>query len=275
MRNKSKMVLSAVGLLIICVYLFPIYWMINSSFKKLDEIFAPIPTFFPQNPTVENFVEIFSETYGFNNFMLNSVIVSTSVMILTLLLCAPAAYALARKNIKGLPFLIGFVLIIQMFPASVLALPIFSMLSRVDLVNTIFSVILATMTISMPFCIVVLRTFFISLPKDLESAAMVDGCSAWGTFLKIMVPISKTGIMTCAAFSFVFAWGEFMYSLVMLNDKALWTVTLGMRNFEGQYGTQWGPLMAAAVVCSLPVIIIFLLAQKYVVSGVTAGSVKG
>ena len=131
------------------------------------------------------------------------------------------------------------------------------------------------MTISVPFCIVVLRTFFISLPKDLEQAALVDGCGIWGTFLRIVLPISKTGVMTCAAFSFVHAWGEFMYSLILLTDQEYWPITLGMRQFDGQYGTQWGEMMAVASVCSLPVIFIFLVAQKYIVSGVTAGSVKG
>jgi multiple sugar transport system permease protein len=277
MKNiKLRRVLFPIaGFLIMCLYLFPIYWMIISSMKTTTEIFAVPPTFFPNEITFESYATIFSPQNQFQKYILNSIIISVSTMLLTILLCTPAAYGLARKKVKCVGILIAFVLIIQMFPSSMLSLPLFTLFSQLHLTDSYISVILANMTISMPFAIVVLRTFFISLPKDLESAALVDGCTVWGTFLRIMVPISKTGIMTCAAFSFVFAWGEFMYSLILLNDQKYWPITLGIRQFDGQYGTQWGEMMAVAVVCSLPVILIFLFAQKYIVSGVTAGSVKG
>lgn len=276
-KNKKlkKILLPILGVLLICVYLFPIYWMIISSLKTSTEIFATVPTFFPQDITFDNYKNIFSAQSQFQDFILNSVFISFANTIFTILLSAPAAYGLARRKIKGVGFLIIFVLIVQMFPSSMLASPLYSLFSKMGLTNSYISVILANMTISIPYCIVVLRTFFISLPQDLAEAALVDGCGIWGTFLRIMVPVSKTGIMTCAAFSFVYAWGEFMYSLTLLNDQKYWPITLGMRLFQGQYGTQWGEMMAAATVCSLPVILIFIFTQKYIVSGVTAGSVKG
>ncbi len=275
MKKTNKILFPIVGFAIMCIYLFPIYWMVISSLKKTTEIFASVPTFFPTEITVESFKNIFSKQSQFQKYILNSVLISSVNTVLTIILSAPAAYGLARKKIKGVGFLIIFVLVVQMFPASMLASPLYSLFSKLGLTNSYISVIFANMTISVPYCIAVLRTFFVSLPSDLAEAALVDGCGIWGTFLRIIVPISKTGIMTCAAFSFVFAWSEFMYSLTLLNDQKYWPITLGMRLFDGQYGTQWGELMAAATVCSLPVILIFLVAQKYIVSGVTAGSVKG
>lgn len=277
MKNKkiNKVLLPVVGFIFICIFLFPIYWMVISSLKTSAEIFATVPTFFPQELTFESYKNIFSGQSQFQKYIINSIIISTANTILTILVSAPAAYGLARRKVKGVGFLIIFVLIVQMFPASMLASPLYSLFSKMGLTNSYISVVFANMTISIPYCIVVLRTFFISLPKDLAEAALVDGCGIWGTFLRIIVPISKTGIMTCAAFSFVFAWGEFMYSLTLLNDQKYWPITLGMRLFDGQYGTQWGEMMAAATVCSLPVILIFIFTQKYIVSGVTAGSVKG
>lgn len=275
MKKTSKILLPVAGFVIMCIYLFPIYWMVISSLKNTTEIFAAVPTFFPKEITFESFKNIFSKQSQFQKYILNSVFISSVSMVLTIILSAPAAYGLARKRIKGVGFLIIFVLVVQMFPASMLASPLYSLFSKFGLTDSYTSVIFANMTISIPYCIAVLRTFFVSLPNDLAEAALVDGCGIWGTFLRIIVPISKTGIMTCAAFSFVFAWSEFMYSLTLLNDQKYWPITLGMRLFDGQYGTQWGELMAAATVCSLPVILIFLIAQKYIVSGVTAGSVKG
>lgn len=275
MKKTSKIILPVAGFVIMCIYLFPIYWMVISSLKNTTEIFAAVPTFFPKEITFESFKNIFSKQSQFQKYILNSVFISSVSMVLTIILSAPAAYGLARKRIKGVGFLIIFVLVVQMFPASMLASPLYSLFSKFGLTDSYTSVIFANMTISIPYCIAVLRTFFVSLPNDLAEAALVDGCGIWGTFLRIIVPISKTGIMTCAAFSFVFAWSEFMYSLTLLNDQKYWPITLGMRLFDGQYGTQWGELMAAATVCSLPVILIFLIAQKYIVSGVTAGSVKG
>lgn len=274
-QDVRKIALPIAGLLLVCIYLFPIYWMIISSFKTTGEIFAAVPTFFPHEFTLESYKKIFSPQNHFQSYIVNSLIISGANMVLTLLFSVPAAYGLARKRIKGISILLAFVLVVQMFPSSMLASPLFALFSKMGLTDNYISVILANMTISVPFCIVVLRTFFISLPGDLEQAALVDGCGIWGTFLRVVLPISKTGVMTCAAFSFVFAWGEFMYSLILLTGQKCWPITLGMRQFDGQYGTQWGEMMAVATVCSLPVILIFIFAQKYIVSGVTAGSVKG
>ena len=275
MKKAKKILLPIAGIIIIGIYLFPMYWMIISSLKNTNEIFSSVPTFFPKEITFESYKNIFSPQNQFQKYVLNSFIISGANTVLTIVLSAPAAYGLARKKVRGVGFLIAFVLIVQMFPASMLASPLCSLFTKLGLSNSFVGVIFANMTISIPFCIVVLRTFFISLPSDLEDAALVDGCGVWGTFIRVIVPISKTGIMTCAAFSFVFAWGEFMYSLILLNYQKYWPLTLGMRQFDGQYGTQWGEMMAAAVICSVPVVLIFLFAQKYIVSGVTAGSVKG
>ena len=195
-------------------------------------------------------------------------------MIGTVIISTPAAYGIARKKIKGVTVFLFVVLIIQMFPSNMMALPLFAMFTHMRLTDTYLGVILANMTISIPFCILVLRTFFLSMPKDLENAALIDGCTNWGTFFKIILPLSQTGITTCATFSFLFAWGEFIYSLILLNSKDLWPITVGMRGFVGQHGTSWGELMAISVVSSLPIILIFVFTLRYIISGITAGAVK-
>ncbi|MFI3211972.1 MAG: carbohydrate ABC transporter permease [Eubacteriales bacterium] len=273
-KLKSK-VLCVVGLIIICIYLFPIYWMVISSLKDMNEIFASRPTLFPEIIRFEAYSYIFSDSLGFYKYIVNSVVISFFAMLLTILIATPAAYALARKKLRGAGLFILFILLIQMFPPNMMVLPIFAIFSQAKLTDSYIGIILANMTTSMPFIILTLRTFFVVLPKELEDAATVDGCGRWGAFVKIICPISKTGIMTSAAFAFVFAWGEFLYSLTLNSSEKYWPITMGMRQLEGQYGTMWPELMAAATVSSMPVILVFLLLQKYIVSGVTAGAVKG
>lgn len=274
-RRLKKWLLPIVGFLIICVYLFPIYWMVISSFKTSKEIFATVPTLFPKEFTLNAYRNALAPERGFVRTVFNSTIISSGAMILSLVISVPAAYGLARRKIKGAPLLLAMVLLLQLFPPSVLSLPIFSSFSKLGLVDNYWGVILANMTISTPFIIVIMRTFFVGLPKDLEDAAMIDGCRPWGAFLRVMLPISKAGLATCAIFGFVYAWGEFMYSLILLNNNKYWPITMGIRQYDGNYGTQWSEMMAVATISSLPVILIFLFSQKYIVSGVTAGAVKG
>lgn len=270
----KKWILSFIGFFIVLTFLFPIYWMIISSIKPIGDIFGD-SSIIPKRITLEAYINIFTQKdIKVLSYFKNSLIISLGAMIGTLCLATPAAYAIARKKIKGITIFLLFVLITQMFPSNMLALPLYSMFANMGLLNTYTGVIIANMTLSIPFAILVMRTYFLMIPNALEEAAAIDGCTRWGAFFKIILPLAKPGIFTAAAFSFLLAWGEFLYSLTMLKNNDLWPVTLGMRQFVGQFSTNWSELMALSVVSSLPIIIIFIFTQRYIVSGITAGSIK-
>lgn len=273
LRRHKRALQSIFGFIIVAVFLFPIYWMLNSSFKTSAEIFSNPPTFFPHDFYLGNYAAVF-RNLEFLKFFWNSAIISFFAMIGSILLGAPISYALARKDLKGAGLILFLLVIIQMVPGNSIAMPLYAMFSRWGLTNNFYGVIIANITSSLPFIALVLRTSFLAIPRGLEDAAYIDGCSNWKTFFRIILPLTLPALVTCAAFSFIFAWGEFIYALVLLPDREYWTITVGMRIFIGQHGTKWGNLMATAAISSLPVIIIFILTQKHIVGGITAGSVK-
>ena len=273
-RKYGKYVLCAAGLLLVLVFLFPIYWMVISSLKSSGEIFAVPPSFIPENIYWDNYTSLFKNP-DFFNYIKNSTIISVFSMVGAILLAAPLSYALARKKMRGLGAILFILIVIQMVPGNSMALPLYAMFSKWHITNSYIGVVIANITSSLPFIALVLRTSFLGISQVMEDAARIDGCSAWGTFMKIIIPLTRPALVTCAAFGFIFAWGEFIFSLVLLPDKSYWPVTVGMRTFIGQHGTDWGGLMATATLSSLPVIIIFILTQRHIVGGITAGSVKG
>lgn len=273
-RQYKKYALCAVGILLVAVFLFPIYWMVVSSLKGSGEIFSATPSLFPRSLYLDHYRALFQNA-DFFMYIKNSGIISFFSMVGAILLSAPLSYALARKPMRGFGAILFILIIIQMVPGNSMALPLYAMFSRWGITNSYLGVVLANITSSLPFVALVLRTSFLGIPGVLEDAARIDGCSAWGTFLRIILPLTRPALVTCAAFGFIFAWGEFIFALVLLPDKAYWPITMGMRTFIGQHGTDWGGLMATATLSSLPVILIFMLTQKHIVGGITAGSVKG
>lgn len=272
--NKRKWLLSLVGLLIVITFLFPIYWMVTSSLKPTAEIFGS-QTLFPKEMKFDAYTKLFTQNdIHVLSYFKNSMIISVGAMVGSVALATPAAYAIARKKMKGITLFLLFVLVTQMFPSNMLALPLYSMFANIGLLNSYLGVIIADMTLSLPFVILILRTFFLAIPAELEDAAAIDGCTRWGAFLRIILPLARPGLLTCASFGFLLAWGEFLYALTMLKKSEMWTITLGMRQFVGQFGTNWAELMALSAVSTLPIILIFIATQRYIVSGITAGSTK-
>ena len=273
-RRYGQSVRCIIGLLIVVIFLFPIYWMIVSSFKSSGEIFSSSPSLVPKSLYLDHYAELFRNA-DFLVYIKNSLIIGIFSMAGAILLSAPLSYALARKRMRGLGVILFVLIIIQMVPGNSMALPLYAMFSRWHITNSYLGVVLANITSSLPFIALVLRTSFLGIPAVLEDAAKIDGCSAWGTFLKIILPLTRPALVTCAAFGFIFAWGEFIFALVLLPEKSYWPITMGMRTFIGQHGTDWGGLMATATLSSLPVILIFIFTQRHIVGGITAGSVKG
>jgi multiple sugar transport system permease protein len=203
----------------------------------------------------------------------NSVIISLGTMALTLLLAVPGAYGLARLKLRGSGLMLLFLLIGQLLPSIVIAGPLFLIFSRIGLLNSHLGLILADTTFTLPFSVIILRPFFLAVPRELEAAAKVDGCTQLGVLWHIVIPYVRPGLITVAALTFLIAWGEFIFAL-SLNPRTNQPVTVALNKFIGQYGTHWNDLMAVSTVVALPIVLIFASLQRFIVGGLTSGAVK-
>lgn len=270
--KKKETIMTLFGILFVAIYLFPFVWMILSSFKEQQEIFSVPPTLLPSNWSWDSYETILQNDIFIN--LRNSFIIAGSAALLATVLAVPSAYILARFNIKWTWAFLLIFLATQMLPATVVLTPLFIMFSRIGILNTYLAPILATSTLGLPFSVLLLRPFFKSIPKELEEASMMDGSSPIGTFFRIILPISFPSILVSATISFFFAWGDLIYSITFNRSQDLWPMTAGIYNSIGQYGIEWNSLMAFATVTVLPVMILFVLLQKRLVKGLTAGSIK-
>lgn len=273
---KNNVILCVIAVMILGVLLFPLYWAVITSLKEETEIFQNPPTFYPH---IVNFKSYIAQvgTGDFNMFQsfLNSLIISFGATVIAVILAVPASYGIAKYHFQGRKVMILSFLVTQMLPVSVLLTPMFIMFKNLHVYNTWFSGILADATIGIPFSILILKNYFSSIPKDMEEAAYIDGCNRFTAFTKILIPIAKPGVMVCAIFSFLYAWGDLAYGMTFILDQQKRPITAGIFNFMGQYGTKWSYLTAFAVVTIIPVALIFVFMQKYIVSGMTSGAVKG
>jgi len=275
-NNKQKnIILCTMAVIIACIMLFPIYWIVVSSFKTNAEIFSSPPTFIPKVFTISSYTEQFVGKDSIVIAFFNSVKIATCSMVLACLLAVPAGYGLARFKMRGRKVFIIAFLVTQMLPVTLILTPMFLVYKNLHLLDSAFAPIISDATISVPFVVLILRTYFLALPKELEDAAKIDGCNTFTAFTRIMLPISYPGIIMTAAFSFLFAWGDLAYSLTFLSTPAKRTMTAGIYNFMGKYGIQWNKIMAYGVLLVLPVVLIFIFLQKYIIGGLTNGSVKG
>ncbi|WP_195258406.1 carbohydrate ABC transporter permease [Bacillus paralicheniformis] len=273
MKTKQKeWLFNIIGVLVTAGFLFPVYWMIATAFKSEAELFKTPPLLWPETFRTDGFEAVF--TSGIARYFLNSLLISGAAAAIVLILAVPSAYGLARFRIKGKKMFILLFLITQMLPATVVLTPLFIAFNQLNILNTYIGPILTGATLGVPFSVLMLRTFFLGIPKDLEDAAKIDGCSRFTAFIRIILPISVPGIAVSGAVSFFFAWGDLIYSMTFNRNQGLWPLTAGIYNVISQYGIQWNDLMAFAVLSVLPVIIIFILLQKQLVKGLISGSIK-
>lgn len=263
-----------ISVVIMIVFLFPVYWMAKTSLTPVTELYHNPPHILPVGATLESYINNFVRNQDMIGYIGNSFIIATGTMVLSLLLSIPAAYALARLSIKGKALIMISVLSIQMLPGIMMAMPLYMMFSKVQLIDNFAGLIFADLIHSLPFAIITLRPFFLALPGGLEEAAKIDGCNKFTSFTKIILPLVKPGLMTVGAFCFLFGWGDFIFALTLTSSNEVRPLTLGLYRFIGQYGTEWNNLMAVATLAALPIIVIFVSMQKYVVGGVTAGAMK-
>ncbi|ALA53624.1 carbohydrate ABC transporter permease [Shouchella clausii] len=271
---ESQYVASLVGLISTMLFLFPVYWMFVTSIKPMSAIFAIPPQLIPREATTDAYMDNILSNPEIVRFFLNSVVIALGTLVLTLALAAPVAYGLARLDIKGKGAMIGVMLVAQMLPSIMLALPFFLLFSHLGLLNHVIALILANTTTALPFAVLVLRPFFMSIPQGLEEAAAIDGSNRFLTFVRIILPLAKPGLLTVGAFAFLFAWGDLLYALILTTDESIRPLTVYLYTFVGQHGTNWNSLMAVSFVAIIPIILIFIAFQKHIVDGIASGSMK-
>lgn len=254
---------------VVLAFLFPFFWMLLASFKTQQQIMSTQNVLF-FTPTFQNYADVF-EQYDFLKFIINSFIIAVGSTLLSLVLGLPAAYSIARyhQNKLGLTILVA-----RIVPGITFLIPWYILFTKLHLVDSYTSMILSHMLVGLPYIVWIMVPYFENIPIELEESARVDGCTIQQAFFRIVLPISGPGIITSSIFSFVFSWNNFMFSLVLSGDKTK-TLPIAVYSFLSYSEINWGGLMAAAVVITLPVLILALLSQKYIINGLTAGAVKG
>lgn len=263
------------GLAVAAVLLFPLLWLFLNSLKTDAEIFRNPPTFFPETVTLQGYIEQLTGKYSILVSAKNSFLIAVSAMSVSFLLGVPAAYGITRYKIPGKRIIIMIFLITQMLPASLALTPMFLTFTNLHLLNTYLAPILAVSTITIPFTVLVLRPMFMGCPREIEEAARIDGCGTLGAFFRVVLPMIKPGLITVCCFGFVHGWNDLIFSYTFNTDSALLPMTSAIYNLMNEYGVRWNYIMAYGCLLVLPVVLIFVLAQKYVVGGLVAGAVKG
>ena len=273
-KIKLENVIGNVGLFtFLLTALFPIYWMINTSFKNMGEIYKQVPTFWPQTFTMQAYTDLFTKS-PFLNSVKNSLIVGLAVASFSIIIALPAAYAIARLKFRGRRGLSRSVLFTYLVPASVLYIPLFIMVSKLGLTNSLFGLMIIYPTFTIPYVTWILIPYIQSIPIDIEEAAIIDGCSRLQSLVKMIIPLAIPGIVTTFIFAFTMCWGEYLYALVINSKSVVQTFPLVIAGliFADMY--PWGQMMAGAVFVCIPVLLLYSFASNYVVKGMAMGSVK-
>lgn len=264
-------------MLILLVILFPILFIFLSSFKTFEELIRQGTGIFPKEPTLKNYISLISAQTPVRNFPLflfNSIKISIATSISCILIASLGGYGLARFHYPGGNTLTQAMLFIYVFPTVLILIPIYKMYSDIGLLDKHIGLIIIYSALAAPFCTWLLASFFKSIPVELEEAAAIDGASRAATFIKIIFPLASPGILTIGVYSFVLAWGEYMFASILLSSNDNKTVALGLANLTTEQYIEWGPLLAGSVLIILPVIIFFFPVARHFIKGVMAGAVK-
>ena len=264
----------AVLLVFSAIALFPIWQVFNISLRPGNQLLSTVLELVPSNATMENYVNLFAKK-DFLVWMANSAFVSIVVTLTGVVLASTAGYAFSRFRFLGKDFGLLSLLTTQMFPATMLLLPMYIMLIHLGLINTYFGVIIVYSATALPFCIWTMKGYYDTIPLSLEEAARIDGCSQFTAFTRVILPLAAPALVITALFSFMTAWSEYLVAAQILQDTRLWTLPLGLKSFEASMSTEWGLYGAASLVVMVPVVILFMSLSRWLVSGLTLGSVKG
>ncbi|RPE74275.1 MULTISPECIES: carbohydrate ABC transporter permease [unclassified Frondihabitans] len=267
--NAKKYLLTAVGVLILAVMLFPVYWMINISLQPAGP--AIEAAWFPIHAQFNGYVQAFQDQAG---NLVTSLLVALGSVIISLVIATPAAYALAQFKVRGVNALLFGILISQMIPGIVVANALYAAYNDLGLLNSIPGLILADSTAGIPFAILIMRAFMLNIPTSIIEAAKVDGAGNFRAFRSIVLPISVNSLITAGLFTFLFTWSDFLFALTLTTTQDVQPITLGIYQYIGTFTSDWSTVMAAAVMASIPAIVLLLAAQKFIAAGATGGAVK-
>lgn len=275
---KNKKIINAAVYVVLTFFtiiaLYPIINVFTISIRPNDRLFSTDLSIIPANATFRQYVELFANR-PFLLWARNSAIISGIVTLTGVALASTAGYALSRFNFVGKQSSMLGLLTTQMFPATMLLLPMYIMLIKLQLINSYLGIIIIYSATALPFCVWQMKGFYDTIPFSLEESARIDGCNKWQAFYKIIFPLAAPALVITALFSFMTAWSEYIVAAQVLQDTSLFTLPLGLKSFESNMSTEWGLYAAASLVVSIPVVILFIVLSRWLVSGLTLGSVKG
>ena len=271
MKRNITLVLFSTGIALYC--LVPFLWFVLTSLKSNAELAAIPPVLIPSFHL--DFYRSALHQYGLLRYIVNSAIVAGSATLVTIAIGSLAAYAIARFNLKWTNFYLFLLLAISMFPQIAIAGPVWTILDRLELLNTYPGLVAAYISLSLPLAIWILTTFFREVPGEIEEAALLDGCSRIQALYKIVLPLAAPGILTAALLVFIHAWNEFFFALIIMTDPNIQTLPVGIALFPGEYTMPWGEIAAASTIATMPLILLTLVFQRGIVRGLSAGAVKG
>ncbi|MFF3315666.1 carbohydrate ABC transporter permease [Streptomyces sp. NPDC003035] len=272
-RRSTKLGWNLIGLLVFVVVGFPVYWMVNTAFKPAKDAIDPNPHFFPSTFTLENFKRAL-DIADFWGPVTRSLIVSSVVVVIGIVVGMLAALAISRFAFRGRKVVIVGILAVQMVPLVAMIIPVFLMLNDLGQYDRISGLIITYLTFILPFTVWTLRGFIVNIPKELEEAAQVDGCTRTGAFVRVVFPLLAPGMVATSVYGFIQAWNEYLYALMLMSQQNQ-TATVWLGNFITKNGTEYAPMMAGSTMMAVPIVILFLLVQRKMAAGLTAGAVKG
>jgi multiple sugar transport system permease protein len=276
-KNKRTIFNTFMYVILIIASLFvliPTLWMLSTALKPAAETMVTPPKWIPENITFDSFTGIW-KNYPFKEYFINSTIIVAISTIVSIIFSALAGYGVTRFKFKGKGTFLTFLLITQMFPSIMLLIPFYQVLKSFNLIDTYWGLILVYISFSIPFCTWMMVGFFKGIPLELDEAAKMDGCGRIRTFLQIILPLSLPGLASTAIYAMLLGWNEYMFAFILTNSESMRTLPVGIAELNGYYKIVWNDLMAASFLSSLPLIILFIFFQKYFISSLTAGSVKG
>lgn len=273
-RRGRRIAVNAAGVGISLVLLFPVYWMVLTAVKPSSEILTFTPKFIPSSISLDSFRRAISAPH-FWDAVQNSLIIAGTVTVIAVALAFLAAVAIARFRFYGRRAFIFSILVVQMVPLNAMIIPIYLLLNEVDQVNRLSGVVITYLTFVLPFTVWTLRGFVANVPRELEEAAMMDGCTRFQAFYRVIFPLVFPGLVATSIYALIQAWNEYIVAYVLLSDQSKETLPVWLVSFVTARGIEYGPLMAGATMMSLPVIVFFVIIQRQVVSGLVAGAVKG
>lgn len=275
-RRAARLTLAKhlLALGVCCLLVAPFLWMLVTSLKGPQELALQYPTLVPRHPDPGNYARVLVQA-GFGRYFLNSALVAVATTLISVALAALAGYAFARFRLPGGKALLLGILATQMFPGILLAIPLYGLLRDLRLLDSLPGLVLVYTTFALPFCVWMLRNYFLTVPRELEESALVDGCTRLSALWRVVLPVARPGIAATAIFSFILAWNEFLYANTFISSAEKRTLAVGLQSLIGEFTTDWGLLMAGAVVTTAPLVLAFLAVQRRLTQGLAAGAVKG